>query len=219
MIRSKILYMVFALCSTLFVNAHDADLNRGNREKGNYLNKQDSILLSFAMNCKGGEQGTRYFYVMLSTDFKGEAVAANIQKAQWVDITDRFTFPDEEDSDAEEGIFTEIKAVDIADLITPGEPFTIVLRQTVKDQMLFGRQSQIRIRNFKIERGTENNREIIFDHQGAEWSLFTNGNFRPNRPNISTSQVVLRGNHGNDKEYLKAETEAWVISKPLLLDK
>ena len=156
MIRSKILYMVFALCSTLFVNAHDADLNRGNREKGNYLNKQDSILLSFAMNCKEGEQGIRCFYVMLSTDFKGEAVAANIQKEQWVDITNRFIFSDLESVDDKGVVFTGIKAVDISDLITPEEPFTIVLRQTAKNQMLFGRQNQIRIRNFKIKRSKEN---------------------------------------------------------------
>lgn len=48
------------------------------------------------------------------------------------------------------------------------------------------------------------------------------GNYRSGRNSISSSTITLRGNHGNfsttneqEIEWLKATTEAWVISQKI----
>lgn len=218
MITKKMICAMFALGSMFFVQAHQPEGSSGSVDKKEVNKQQEPITISFTMNAKGGEQGIRYFRIMLSKDFKGDATARNINRADWVDITDRFALPELETGKEEKAVFSKVRG-DISDLLTPGQTYTIAFRQTVKDQTVHGGQSQIRIRNFQLGKGPDNARTVVLDHEKAEWSLFTKGKFRPNRPNISTSQIVLRGNHGKALGYLQAETEAWVVSTPQTWEK
>ncbi|GEM_PF-1554745 len=218
MIKKKITSIILALGSMLCVQAHHTDV-LSNRDDQKEVNTQKTpVTISFTMNAKGGSQGTSYFQIMLSKDFKGEATARNINRADWIDITDRFTLPKLETGDEEKSIFSKVNG-DISNLLTPGQAYTIAFRQIVKDQTAHGGQSQIRIRNFQLAKDSDNARTVVLDHASAEWSLFTKGKLRPNRPNISSSQIVLRGNHGKAIDYLQAETEVWVIAKPQIWTK
>ncbi len=217
MTLKKITAVLFVVGSMLFTPVHSSDLINNSSDPKEEKSQKEPIFISFTMNAKGGVQGTSHFHVMLSTDFKGEATARNISRAKWTDITDRFTFPKLETGDEEKSIFSKVSG-DISDLLSTGQTYTIAFRQIVKDQTVHGGQSQIRIRNFQLAKGTDATRTVILDHGKAAWSLFTKGKFRPNRPNISESQIVLRGNHGKAVSYLEAETEAWAISKPQTLE-
>ncbi len=206
---------MFVVGSMLFTPAHSLDLINNSSDPKEEQSQKEPVLISFTMNVKGGTQATSGFHVLLSKDFKGGATAKNINRAKWIDITDRFTLPKLETGDEEKSTFTKVSA-DISDLLSSGGTYTIAFQQVVKDQTVHGAQSQIRIRNFEIVKGEAG--KTLVDHTKAEWELFTKGKFRPNRPNISTSQIVLRGNHGKTLDYLQAETEAWVVSKPQTLE-
>lgn len=215
MILKKIITVLFVAGSMLFTPAHSSDLINNSNDPKEEQSQKEPVSISFTMNAKGGAQGTGGFHVLLSKNFKGGATAKNINRAKWIDITDRFTLPKLETGDEEKSVFTKVSA-DISDLLSSGDTYTIAFQQIVKDQTAHGAQSQIRIRNFEISKGDAG--KTLVDHTKAEWELFTKGKFRPNRPNISTSQIVLRGNHGKALNYLQAETEAWVISKPQTLE-
>lgn len=212
----KMICAMFALGSMFFVQAHQPDVSSRIIDQKEANNQQEPVIISFTMNVKGGAQGTSDFHVLLSKDFKGGATNRNINRATWIDITDRFTLPKLETGDEEKSVFSKVSG-DISDLLTPGQTYTIAFRQIVKDQTVHGGQSQIRIRNFEIAKGDAGKTWV--DHTKAEWELFTKGKFRPNRPNISASQIVLRGNHGKALGYLQAETEAWVVSTPQTWEK
>ena len=215
MILKKITAVLFVVGSMLFTPAHSSGLTHHPNDQKEAQTQKEPVLISFTMNAKGGVQGTRGFHILLSKDFKGQATARNINRADWVDITDRFTLPELETGKEEKSVFTKVSA-DISDLLSVGETYTIAFQHVVENQTTHGAQSQIRIRNFEITRGAAG--KTLLDHTRADWELFTKGKFRPNRPNISTSQIVLRGNHGTALSYLQAETEAWVVSKPQTLE-
>lgn len=213
MITKKMICAMFALGSMFFVQAHQPEESSGSVDQNEVNKQQEPITISFTLNAKGGEQGMRYFQIMLSKDFKGEATVRNVNRADWIDLTDRFTLPELERGTEEKAVFSKVSG-DISDLLTPGQTYTIAFRQIVKDQTVHGAQSQIRIRNFQLAKGTEGTGTVVLDHAKAGWSLYTKGKLRPNRPNISDSQLVLRGNHGKAVGYLQVETDAWVVSTP-----
>jgi len=211
MVLKNITMGLLFVASMFLTPVYSLGLNYDSSDPRVEQSHKEPILISFTLNAKGGVQGTSGLHVLLSKDFKGGATARNINRAKWIDITDRFTLPKLETGEEEKSVFTKVSA-DISDLLSSGETYTIAFQHVVKDQTAHGAQSQIRIRNFQIVKGDVG--KTLVDHTKAEWELFTKGKFRPNRPNISSSQIVLRGNHGKTLDYLQAETEAWVVSKP-----
>lgn len=174
--------------------------------------------VSFSSNCTFGDQGCDVFSVLASTDFNGGNEPEDVQKATWLDITDRFTISPHEATNA---VYHESGKVDVSDLTVEENPLYLAMRHETHNQVINGALANVytafRIRDWRVTSETELGTAEIANQGDGGLYLVEIGNFRPGR-NVLGGIITLRGNHGNvnnDLEHLEAETEGWVISSPI----
>lgn len=170
---------------------------------------------SFSSNLNSGTQGAETLTIFASVDFNGVYEIEDIHAATWIDITDRFTIAPLVVGGQD---FVPSGVVDLADLTGLGNPLYLAFRQITRNQAIYGGQTQIRIRDWLLASQTELGLTVLATQGTAGWVLVEHGLFRPSRPSVSASQIILRGNHGTLTSHpaeFQAETEAWVISQPI----
>ncbi|MEX2232857.1 MAG: DUF5017 domain-containing protein [Cyclobacteriaceae bacterium] len=146
--------------------------------------------LVFTSAVTGGTQAGQLTF-LASTNFDGNYDnLASVQAADWVDITDRFTF-------GTSATFLTSTTQDISDLLVPGGPIYFAYRYVTKPQVANGLARTWMIQGFLLKSKT------LFN--GAELTIAdqANAGFRivdqdpenaPSRSSITTSRVSLLGN-------------------------
>lgn len=177
----------------------------------------ESLDFSFMSRCGFGDQDPlSQFSVVVSPDFNGTYDQENIHSATWIDITDRFDFTKLSVTNAN---YNPSGIVSLQDLMDTYRSFHLAFRYITPNQYENGVYAAIRLQQWKLMSETNlfGQAEVNLD-----LGLVEIGNYRSGRNSISSSTITLRGNHGNfsttneqEIEWLKATTEAWVISQKI----
>ena len=153
-------------------------------------------------------------HILLSIDFSGEYALDAVQKATWVDITEKFTIPKPQQT----RLYVNSNVGDFTDDIfgeTGSQKFYVAIKHQVKDQNSFGLGNLNRIRGMRLFSNNLLGETLLYNHTSLAWNLLSTENKEADRAQITTTLVELRSNV-KDKV---AETEDWAISKELQISK
>jgi hypothetical protein len=159
--------------------------------EGRIVNVADAgATLQFTSGVTGGTQEDQLTF-LASTDFDGNYDnLASVQAADWIDITDRFTF-------GTSATFLNSTTQDISDLLVPGSPIYFAFRYITMPQKDNGLARTWMIQGFLL------NSKQLFEESPVTITDQAHAGFRivdqepenaPSRSTITTSRVSLLGN-------------------------
>ncbi|MFA4869470.1 MAG: DUF5017 domain-containing protein [Pedobacter sp.] len=171
---------------------------------------ESDISLKFDSQILDGKQENQ-FSVLVSSDFNGTYDLANLDKADWINITDRFRMATHEDNRA----LVPSGEIKITDLIVNNKPIYIAFKYITKPQTTYGQYNLWRIQNLLLQSSDEINGKVSMMAQSAGgWKSIQSSNYEPNRGYIYTNNITFTGNATNGPKK-DDETEAWVVSKSI----
>lgn len=167
----------------------------------------EDIAISFGSTLQFGKQANQ-LSVLIATDFSGIYTPDEVNLANWIDVTDRFTLASQVDNT----VPTFSGDSPIADLVNDGNIF-IAFRYTTYPQATNGKQSSWRVRDFMLTGVSDDSPVLVSDQFSANWNIVNIGEvIDPGRSSIESNGIVLlRGNDVNTEAY----TETWAITAPI----
>lgn len=150
----------------------------------------DGVTLQFTSGVTGGTQADQLTF-LASTDFDGNySDLASVQKANWIDITNRFVF-------GTSATFISSTNQDISDLLVPGMPIYFAFRYLTRPQEANGLARTRMIQSFLLKsKALFNDAEVtITDQAYAGFRIVDQEPVNaPARSTITTTRVSLLGN-------------------------
>lgn len=174
--------------------------------------KTKALEMSFSSNCKlnsGTIAPPNQLTILVSTNFSGKYVEADIRAAEWKDITSRFTISPLVATDD----FLASGVLNLAELAEKNKPIYVAYKYITPPQTTAQRHTQWRIRDFLVQRTNDLGKTVIASQASSSWTMFHTGPLESGRSSTSSTQIVLRGN--NSSANFSQPTEDWAISRPL----
>src|SRR5690606_31067925 len=146
-------------------------------------------LMEFTSGVTGGTQEEQ-LTILASSDFDGTYDLEGVNKANWLDITDRFTL-------GTSATFSPSSLQDISDLFSADEPLFIAFKYVTKPQEEHGLARNWMIQNFQIKSPVtfnENPLTVVDQINAAFQIVDSEPENAPSRSTITSTRVSLLGN-------------------------
>ncbi|WP_353196201.1 DUF5017 domain-containing protein [Parapedobacter defluvii] len=174
---------------------------------------EGDVSLSFSTRVLNSyELDPRELTVLVSTDFSGNYIYDDVTAADWINISDKFVYPQ-----VETGGLTNAGTISIVDLFVPGKPFYIAYRyQTIGRPPAARDGRNWRVEQFSLVNEYAAGSTVLADQTTAGWSAVNQDNVDPGRGvTISSARLNFRSNNVRREIGL----DVWVVSQPIDLFK
>lgn len=177
----------------------------------NYDNKERTVLtggkieMSFTSRVEFGRQ-ERNLQVYLSNDFSGGYNPTEIEKAKWIDITDRFTY-------ATSTTVFPSGVKDISDLLQPSKPFYIGFKYDGQPVVGNNTQRTWTVNALSITNTFPGNKVVQLLNQATAGYLFIDILNPTNFWNFNGSALIFRPSSAT------TESLDWAITAPVIADR
>ncbi|SMD14263.1 DUF5017 domain-containing protein [Pedobacter nyackensis] len=182
-----------------------------NFRKERILTTED-LRMSFTSAISTGGTQVNQLSIMASTDFNGNYSSfANIQSANWQNITSRFTL-------GTNATFVNSTEKNIYDLIVPGKPLYIAYKYLTKPQATAGVARPWLIRAFALNSTTNQGNVPVADMFNSGFVIVDqNPETAPAASSVNTTTITMLGNEFTAEN--DPQTENWAVSKAIYAEK
>lgn len=175
---------------------------------------QSKFIANFESQMLDGTQ-TNQIGIYVLKNYTSTNSLDGVYAADTINVSSKFRFA----THADNRIFVNSGNGDISEYLdlTKTNTINIAVKQTVRNQSLYGTGNLNRVRGFKLVASNEVNEITLFQHTAVnQWSLFSTPNKMPNRATIEATQHTLRNGFG--VAYVTEHTEDWVVSTPITIN-
>jgi len=172
-----------------------------------------SFLANFESQTLDGTQLNQVGVYVLK-NYKSTNSLAGVYAADTIDVSSHFRFA----KPADNRVFVNSGFGDISKYLDLTKPTTIniAIKQTVRNQNLYGTGNINRVKAFKLIASNDVRETTIFQHTSVnQWELFSTPNKMPGRALIEATQLTLRNGFG--AAYVAEHTEDWAVSQPITI--
>lgn len=174
---------------------------------------KSSFLANFESQTIDGTQSNQIGIYLLK-NYKSTNSLAGVYAADTINISSKFRLA----TLADNRVFVSSGSGDISEYLDLTQPTTIniAVKQTVRNQNLYGSGNINRVKGFKLLAANELNEVTLFQHTNInQWELFSTPNKMPGRALVEATQLTLRNGFG--AAYVTEHTEDWAVSQPITI--
>lgn len=175
---------------------------------------QSKFIANFESQMLDGTQ-TNQIGVYILKNYTSTNSLDGVYAADTINVSSKFRFA----THADNRVFVNSGNGDISEYLDLTKPNTIniAIKQTVRNQNLYGTGNLNRVKGFKLVASNEVNEVTLFQHTAVnQWSLFSTPNKMSGRATIEATQHTLRNGFG--AAYVTEHTEDWVVSIPITIN-